>query len=393
MKRIIFSILSLAAAGSASAQGLLNIVPTQAEAASSPWTFGVTANVGWDSNINSTKEAVDSMYVGGNVSGAYAYSTESSVFRLYANAGMNYYFDQIDGLDKDRYNLRIGTQLTHAFTDRLSIDWKLYLGYQYEPNYIRGASVARNMRQYFYGDTDLTINYLISDRWTSGTSFSIYGIDYDDDGGVVGAVGTNREDRISYGFRQLFRYALNDQTGLRTEYRYSYTDYDSGITSDTHSLLVGADYAMDDNTMLLFMVGASYYDNDLRGSSTKPYLELGITRSLTDVMSVRWTNRLGYEDTGIGIYTGNYSYRTNLDFNYQLSEKLGSYAGLTYIYTDYDGNPGNTENLFQGRVGLDYAFTQLISLGLNYHYTNLSSDFDFNEYDRHRIDLGVTATF
>ncbi|MFM7181464.1 MAG: outer membrane beta-barrel protein [Verrucomicrobiales bacterium] len=374
--------------GGASAQGLLGILPTIQEMETKPLVLGVGVNAGYDTNVNTDPtDEVDSFYTGGQLNLDYRYATERTIFSIGASGGATYFFDQAQDADNLLYSAKVGGALTHAITDRLSIDDKFYIGYDFDPNFITGASTNRRNDEYIFGFNSLAVNYLWTDRLSTSTGFSIGTTLYDED------TISNTEDRVEYGANQLVRYALSEQAGLRAEYRFNYTDYDSGISSTSNIVTGGVDYQFDENTMLVAMAGIEMYDNDLRGEETRPYGELGLSRVLTDELTIRWANRVGFERTGVGVYQSNYTYRTNLDMTYQLTEKLSGFVGGLYLYTDYSGDPGNKENLIEGRVGLNYALTPAIGLGLSYSYTNLDSDVEMDGYERQRINLGLNATF
>lgn len=384
----------LATTGGLSAQGLLGILPTLQEVETKPFYYGVGVNVGYDTNVNTTEtNQTESAYLGGNLSAGYRHTTERTTLSLGLKGGANYYFDQAEGADDTLYNAGLSMSLTHSVSDRLNLSNDFYLGYDYDPNFVTGASLNRSNNEYLNGYDRLSLNYSWTDRLSTTTGFNIGGTFYDDTS-IDGSPNVGEtEDRMEYGANQLVRYALSEQLGLRAEYRFNYTDYDSGLASTSHILMVGADYQISENTIMVGMVGAELYDSDLSGENTKPYAELGITHQVAEGLSIAWVNRLGYEATGVGVYDSNYTFRSNLDVRYQWTQKLSSYAGVTYLYTDYEGEVGNTENLIEGRVGLNYALTEVIGLGLNYTYTDLSSDIDGESYDRQRINLGINASF
>ena len=367
---------------------LLGVLPTLEDVESKPFVYGVGVNAGYDTNVNTTDiDATESAYMGGTLSADYRYVTDRTVFTIGASGGANYYFDQAPEQDDILYSGRIGGSLTHAITDRLSIDDKFYVSYDYDPNFMSGATLYRRNDEYFWGYNSLNVNYMWTDRLSSSTGFNIGTILYD------ASDISSTEDRVEYGANQLVRYALTEQTGLRAEYRYKYTDYDSGLDSSSHYILAGADHQFNENTMGLLMVGAEFYESGLSDSEVKPYAELGLTRVMTESLSLSWSNRLGYETSGVGIYDSNYTFRTNLDVTYQFSQKVSTFAGVSYLYTDYDGEPGATENLIEGRVGMNYALTEVLGLGLSYSFTNLDSDIEGQGYERQRINLGLNATF
>lgn len=389
------SLLSLIAmTGGLSAQGLLGILPTLEAVESKPFVYGVGISAGYDDNVNTTEtDKTSSAYLGGNLSAAYRYSTETTSLKLGLKGGAQYYFGQDEGYDDTLYNAGLSLNLTRTVTDRLNFSNQFYLGYDFDPNFLTGASMNRRNNEYLNGFGRLGINYIWTDRLSSTTSFSVAGTFYDDTS-VDGSpnIGST-EDRMEYGAGQLVRYALSEQLGLRAEYRFNYVDYDSGVDSTSNILMGGVDYQFSENTMMVAMAGAEMYDSGLNGENVRPYAELGITHQMTEALSLGWVNRLGYESTGVGVYDSNYTYRTNLDIKYQWSEKFSTYAGVSYLYTDYSGGEGNTENLIEGRVGLNYAITEIIGLGLNYTYTDLSSDLPGDSYSRQRINLGINATF
>ena len=51
------------------------------------------------------------------------------------------------------------------------------------------------------------------------------------------------------------------------------------------------------------------------------------------------------------------------------------------------------EDLISVSAGLSYQVLSNVSLDANYFYTNVSSDNEFREYDRHRVSLGLSTTF
>ena len=386
------SLLALmASSGFASAQGLMGVLPTLEQMESRPFAFGAGLNVGYDTNVNtSSTNETESFYMGATLSGDYRYITDRTVFTIGASGGANYYPDQTSSFDDILYSWRIGGSITHAVSDRLSIDDKFYFSYDFDPNFMYGASINRANDEYIFAFNSFNVNYMWTDRLSTSTGVTVGTTLYDAD-----AISTS-EDRLEFSVNQLVRYALTEYTGLRANYRFTFTDYDSGDSSNSHGITVGADHQFDEYTMGLIMVGVEFYDNEGSGDSVKPYMEVGLTRSLTEQLSLQWASRLGHESSSVGIYGSNYTFRTNVDLRYQISEKLSASAGASYLYTDYDGTStgvGNSEQLWEGRASLRYAITSALGLGLSYTYTHLDSDVDLDSYDRQRINFGVNASF
>lgn len=390
MKTTISLATLIALGGFASAQGLLSIAPETTTPISLPVSFSVSADAGYDTNINNTgSNETDSFYISGGAGVDWAYSTDRTVVTVGVKGSAFYYFDQLPEFDDTLYNVRAGISLAHAITDRLSLNNKFFFGYEFEPNYVFGESLSRRNDQYYFAYNTLTLDYLWTERLSTSTGYTIQGIFYEND-----AI-SQTEDRIRHQFNQLVRYALNENTGLRAEYRYAVVDYDNSANDSTsHYALVGIDHAFSENTNAVVMVGAQWFDYDARESRTKPFVEAGLNHQVDDALSLRWANRLSFEDSQVLSSGDNYTYRTSLDARYQNTEKLSTYAGIAYIYQDITRGPDSgTENIFQGTIGTSYALTEALALRASYTY-NLNDSFrEANDFDRHRVNVGVTASF
>lgn len=387
----IISIASLVVASSASAQGLLDVAPRSVDRDTIPLTFTVGSEVGWDSNVNnSSSNEQDSTYISGNLGAEYANNTERTSVVIGASGGVYYYLDQAPGRDDTLYNARLSLYVSHAVSERLRITNNAYIAYEIEPDYVIGQSLSRRSDQYLYAYENLEVAYDLTDRITSTTGARINYITYEDNG-----VSTT-EDRITYGVSENIRYGLNENLGVNATYRFSYTEYDeTGRSTTSHQALVGMDYSMDEQTTAVFRVGAEFRLSDDFGDQTKPYFEGALTRNVTDVLTFNWLHRLGFEDSELrqGVTTSRYAYRTSMSVNYQMTEKLALNTSAYYSYADFDGPSSRTDNIFGGNVGLNYALTQMLNFGVGYSFNKVTSDSAFREYDRHRVNASVSASF
>jgi hypothetical protein len=81
------------------------------------------------------------------------------------------------------------------------------------------------------------------------------------------------------------------------------------------------------------------------------------------------------------------------------------FGGVDYLPTSYQGGEslqtppyiGNIsdldQNLINANIGLSVQFTEKLTGTLSYNFTNSSSDIQFQDYNRSRINLGLTAEF
>lgn len=306
-----------------------------------------------------------------------------------ASGGVFYYFDQVPERDDTLYNGRLSFYVSHAVSERLRITNNAYVSYEIEPDYAIGESLSRRSDQYFYAYENLSVAYDLNDRITSTTSGSVNYIAYEDNGV------SNTEDRVTYGVSENLRYALDENLGVNLTYRFAYTDYESGSSTTSHQALIGLDYALDEQTSAVFRVGAEFRLSDDFGDQTKPYFEGALTRNVTDVLTFSWLNRLGFEDSELvqGATTSRYAYRTSVSVRYQMSEKLALSTSGVYSYADFDGPAARTDNILGANAGLNYALTEALNLGVGYSFNMVNSDNEFREFNRHRVNASVSASF
>ncbi len=110
----------------------------------------------------------------------------------------------------------------------------------------------------------------------------------------------------------------------------------------------------------------------------------------------RWFHWLGYTDNDAAGVQTEYSYRTGVTLEQRLAQRLTGSLSLHYIHGDFENGgvlSDYSEDTFAGSIGLDYRLWRNISLNGSYWYSINSSDNEFREYDRHRVSLGVNATF
>lgn len=374
----------------ASAQGLLGIAPETTTTPAIPVKLNVSTDAGYDTNINNSGlDEVSSFYISGGGGADWAYSTDRTLASVGLSGNAFHYFDQAPGSDDTLYNARAAASLAHAITDRLSFGNDFFFGYEFEPNYVFGESLNRLSDQYYFVYNTATLDYLWTERLSTSTGYTIQALFYESD-----AI-SQSEDRIRQQVSQLVRYALNENTGLRVQYRYAIVDYDnSSRDSVSHYALVGVDHAFSENTTSLVMAGAQFFDFDDRASRTKPFVEAALNHQVDESLNLRWANRLSLEDSLVVSSGDNYTFRTTFDARYLYTEKLAAHIGLAFIHQELTRGPASgTENIFQGTIGTDYALTEALALRASYTY-NLNDSFrEANDFDRHRVNVGVKASF
>jgi hypothetical protein len=276
-----------------------------------------------------------------------------------------------------------------------------------EPDYSYGFATTRQLGEYFYWQTDNSVGYRWTERLATYTGFSLTGLDYDD---VV-----LNQDRFTWTLYNQFRYQLTPQTVLTADYRYSQTEGD-GVSSDytDHYLLGGVEHRFSPNTILVLRAGAQFREAEAIGGSdsTSPYVEATVRSQINEQFSVRSFARYGVEsyDTVRTVGTGLYefddrqTFRLGVSGEYALSPMLNLFSGLDYIPATFDDGRlvagagpltagGFDEDVINAYIGVSVKFNEMLYGTFSYNYTDSSSDFAGQSYDRNRLNLGVRAEF
>ncbi len=387
--------LSLGIGTQASAQGLMAVQNYSADFKNDqPLTFSVTGRGGYDKlNYKSNTPGLDdfaSYFIQGGVGMTYADADPTTPWNIGLDLGAIHYLDGIPRYDDTFYNARIAFNIAHQMSERLKFSNNFYLSYEAEPNVANGASTTLYNGQYLYGFNNFNVSYAWSQRFSTTTSYTIDGIAYEDD--MVSGL----EDRLSHLVAQQFSYAISKQTSLAAEYRYRFTDYRhrDDVDFQSHFALAGIDHAWSERFSGSFRAGAEFYKSD-RAKNTSPYVETALDYAVARETMVRWFASLGYDAAEIGGFDSRYALRTGLNASHQITRKLGVNTGVAYSYSTFDaGAAGDVaEHSVMLSAGVSYQLLENLALDAQYSYSLLTSDDAFREFDRHRVSLGLTASF
>jgi hypothetical protein len=411
MKRRLFPALAAVTSLGAAHGDLYHIQDEAQESLPLKWSAGV--NFTWDDNVNPTAvgPGADEDTISANpyVGLSFVNISPQTTWDVYARLGLIYYFDEptAAGSDDIYTQSRVGVNWTHRVSERLRFSSRNFLSYELEPDYAYGFSTTRQLGEYFYWQTDNSVGYRWTERLATYTGFTITGLDYDD--------AVLNQDRFTWSLYNDFRYQLTPQTVLTASYRYSQTDGDD-VSSDytDHYLLGGIEHRFSPNTIFVGRVGAQFHEADAFGgsNSTSPYLEATVRTQLNEQLSVRGFARYGIEgyDTVRTVGTGLYefddrqTFRLGVAGEYTISPMFNVFGGVDYIPATFDDGrivggvgPANAggldEDVLNAYVGLSVKFTEMLYGTFSYNYTDSSSDFAGQSYDRNRVNVGVRAEF
>ena len=390
---------------SASAQGLYYVGSEAQESIPLKWVVG--ASITYDDNVTPGLGAKqDSVSLSPSVGLSFVSITPQTTWDVYARLGLVYYFDAPSTGNSQDINSqsRIGVNLTHRFSERLRFSSRNFVSYELEPDYSYGYASSRQMGEYFYWQTDNSVGFRWTERFATYTGFSLTGADYD----------VQNNDRFTWELYNQLRYQLGPQTVLTGDYRYSQTSGANQSSDSTNQyVLLGAEQRFSPNTIGIIRVGAQFREVDLGSSNTSPYLELALNSQVTQQLSVRAFTRYGIEsyDTvrtlasnGLVEFDDRKTLRVGIASEYAFSPIFSIFGGVDYIPTSFEGGrqipsvAGSSvayqkEDLINTYIGASMKFNDFLTGTVSYNFTNSTSDFSNNDYNRNRISLGVSAEF
>lgn len=400
-------LFSLFSAVSASAQGLYYVGSEVEESLPLKWVVG--ANLSYDDNVApGLGEKEDAVSFNPYVGLSFVSVTPQTTWDVYARLGLIYYFDQptAEGSDDLNSQSRAGVNVVHRFSERLRFSSQNFISYELEPDYSYGYASSRQVGEYFYWQSDNSFGFRWSERFATYTGLRLSGADYD----------LENNDRFTWELYNQVRYQLSPQTVLTGDYRYAQTNgSDQSSDSTDQYILAGVEHRFSPNTIGIIRAGVQLRDVNDGDSSSSPYVEFALNSQVTQQFSVRAFTRYGMEsyDTvrmdpalaGLVEYDSRTTLRLGVSSDYVISPMFSIFGGVDYIPTSFEdgralpnlvaGTPvmDRDEDIVNAYIGVSLKFNDYLTGTATYNYTNSTSDFPENDYDRNRFTLGVSAEF
>jgi hypothetical protein len=404
-RKLAFIFSAVLATGIANAESLYYIGSEAQESLPLKWVVGM--DLGYDDNVNPGYGEDDSASVSPYVGVSFVNMTPQTTWDVYGRLGCIYYFDAPDTAgSEDVYSeSRVGVNLTHRFDERLRLSSRNFISYELEPDYSQGFATARNIGEYLYWQTDNALGYRWTERVASYTGFSLTGLDYSD---------SDSSDRFTWNLYNQMRFQLNpQQTVLTFDYRYAQTD-SGGLATDftDQYILLGLEHRFSANTIMIARGGLQIHEADEGGDSHSPYGEVTVRSQVNEQFMVRAFARYGLEvyDT-IQTYQSTWYdfdqravFRIGLSGEYALSPMFTIVGGVDYINAVNDDGrrvagagaataDGLEQDLINLYVGLSAKLRDNLYATMNYNYTDSTSDFANQEYERNRVNVGLRYEF
>lgn len=408
-KKTVLTMAGIASIASASAQGLYYVGQEANETIPLTWVAG--ANMIVDNNVTPLVTKGKPGYedqawsINPYIQANFTNVDPQTTINFYARAGVNYYIDSLEaqGANETTPNMRMGFDYNHSVSPRLRFSSRNFLAYEMEPEFAVGISNDRTVNPYFFYTSDNSVGYRWTERVGSYTGF-----------GFTGYLGDVQfADRKSWSIYHQMRYQFNQRTVLTSQYRHTAWTGDAN-NSTNHFITGGVEFRLSQNSVFVGNAGVQLRSVDNGNDNTSPYLEGSVRTKMNSSFSIRSFARFSMEDFDTIQTDGaaRYEYsnqqvlRLGITGEYRLTPRFTGFGGFDLIHTMYDDgkqvntpivgagkDTGRTEDLLNAYIGLRVQLTQGLMGNCSINYTDSTSDFDNNDYNRLRLSAGVSYTF
>jgi hypothetical protein len=328
----------------------------------------------------------------------FSYPMENSTFDARYTFGLTYYNRHLpnEAYDQDhdvvlRYN--------HAFSDRFNLDLRDDGGYHVDPSLLDSLGTTGREGGYYSNIFTAEFNAQWTPLFGTVTSYSNNFITYENS--TIGDQQNSDENTISQDFRFAFWPTVTAAAGVIYD-NISYLDSDRGFTNYTGN--VGLDWQALPSLSLGFRVGGSITEiNQESGSAAAPYASANVNWQLGERSRLIGSYVHTVTPTDISVAEGQTSDRFTANFLYNITSDITTHFEGIYSHNDIsnefltdagtNGTSSSTEDVISFDTGVTYHYDQYVDFEAGYVFSDVSSQFSFEDYTQNQIYLGVRGTY
>ncbi len=356
-------------------------------------------NGGYDDNVNLTPVGSPSWFSNAHGTFSYAFGTDRLAMQFIAGAGIIYYFDHPGGRDYDP-NLHLRLSAAYRISPRLTLNLASLFAYQGQPDYSTALSSNRRLGTYFRSADTLSLDYQLTPRLSSVTSYDFAIVKYNSSAGAF-------QNRVENSFGESLRFLWLPTTSVTGGYRFIDITYESTARDATdHVLLVGLDHTFDPHWLGSVRAGVQFRISDQNamsgsstGNQTSPYFEGTLRYNFAPQNSLIWVNRYAIEESDVPQAQSQTTFRTQLQLNYGITSRISANLVLSYLHR---GGGSSGEDVFDVGPSVQYKITRYLAVDAGYRHSELNqgsnsgaagSQAIVNTYSRNRYFAGVNISF
>jgi hypothetical protein len=372
-------------------------------------TLSLSANGGYDDNVNSLPGGAGAAYTSENASLSYTFGTPRTHVSLATGGGIAYYSNN-RSIDP---NLYLDLSLLHSFSRRMTLSLSIFASYQSQTDVSTPLGSNQQLGNYSRTGDTISLTYSWLPRLSTVTSYSFSLLKYDSSAASMQNSGASMQNsaasmlnRIENDFAETFQFLLWPATSGTVEYSLGIISYESApMDSTTHSVLVGINHSFTPRLLGSLNAGIELRFAEDSGFKPGPHFESDLTYILHHGALI-WTNSYSIEEPDAPGATARPSFRTGLTFSHSFTRRLSGSLALFYVYggSQLGSSSSSAENTFDIGPSLHCLITRHLSADVGYHFTkvdsgsgsglsNLNSGFGSGSYTKNSLFAGLNFTF
>jgi hypothetical protein len=370
-------------------------------------TLSLSANGGYDDNVNSLPGGAGAAYTSESASLSYTFGTPRTHVSLMTGGGISYYSNN-RSIDPNVY---LDLSLSHSFSRRMTLNLSMFASYQSQTDISTPLGSNQQLGNYLHTGDTISLTYSWLPRLSTVTSYSFSLLKYDNSAASMQNSTASMQNsaastlnRIENDFAETFQFLLWPATSGTVEYSLGIISYESApMDSTTHSFLFGINHSFTPRLFASFNAGVELRFAEDTGFKPGPRFESDLTYILHHG-SLIWTSGYSIEEPDAPGATARPSFRTGLTFNHSFTRRLSGSLALFYVYggSQVGSGSSSTENTFDFGPSLNCLITRHLSANVGYHFSkvdsgsgssNLNSGFASGSYTKNSLFAGLNFTF
>ncbi len=361
-----------------------------------PVSFNFTLQGGYNDNIYSTdgkhgQPKKGSFITQATLGGSFFLANQRHFLTLTASAGASYYWSKDDSPLAPVVNL--GLTYGYKISPRTQFSARINGGYYNQPDLANAnANYRPNAGDYVNVNTHFDLSHQWTPRFSTVTSVDVNTRAYTDSL-------SHPSNYISLILGEAFRLKLAPRHTGVFDIRVGKNWYKgSDQNSQSLYLLLGLDSRLTPRLNSTLRIGSEtrQYDVSSKPTKTRPYLEGSLGYQYGRGSTIRWANRIGFEDSG-NPFQSDYTARTGLYVDHVLTSRIALNVGGTYSYSAIKGVGGNQfkgdRQTITGTVGGRYLINRHFTVFANYTYTRVLNEVSWGDYAVNAVWLGTSYYF
>jgi hypothetical protein len=347
-------------------------------------------HTGYDDNFRTRPQAEGAWFTDEQVTLSYRAPSQNMQLSVIGGGGaVNYLGERTDA--NGFLDLSFARKLSRRMTLNASLDAR----YLSEPDVTSNIGPNRFSGSYFKTDDRLWLDYELTRRLSTVTSYNFELIRYQDQARAT------TSDRQQHTIGEQLRFDLTRTAVLTGEYRVLLVNYVTAPNdSTTQFLLAGMQYRFSPRFHGQFQAGASIRSFETGGTQAKPDFEGSLDYALGRRSSLSWTGSYSVgEQSEVGAVTRT-TLQTGLQLNYSFTGRISSSLAFHYRHNVNEpgvvlttSGPTVAEDLYYLSLSARYRFSSRLAFDTSFAHTELITGQAFREYTRNRYTVGLSFRF